>query len=205
MQPLIIHDPLGHTKVVEADTLDVFTQQGWRLVAVLQDSDVVETLEPMSTEELRSVYGDQGAHGIPQQGYNARPHNGLLYVQRGLKAVGRVRVRTWFLIAKHVDASIVDLASRNEQLQASLDEERAARATADRLFQEAQEWRTGQSALLKRTDLERIDAEHTAAKLRNDLRLAEERVQRYEQNLAKLRRALGDVQIDGILKGTPAS
>lgn len=210
---LIINEPLGHTQIVEAPQLDVLTQNGWRLVAVIQDTHVVETLEPMAAEEHRQVYGEDRSYGS-HQGYNAHPNiygtpeqlgrqSGELFVTKGLKAVGRVCTRTRFVVAKHLDATMAALADSNEAIRKERDRVQGDVADLQRQLDAMQRKAEENERLATKTAEQLQVAQKEDGQTREYLRLQGNRVQQYERDLGKLRKALGDVQVDLILRGKP--
>jgi hypothetical protein len=193
---------LGHTKVVDASGLDFLTQQGWRLVAIVAETYTETTFVPMTESELRTATREASHFTV----YNARPRDSdALFVPPGMKAHVVPCVRHQYLVARHGDQVVRDLT---ERLEAATGATRAAEEDAHTTKREldethrvlAQEREAHQATACQ---VDRLGGQLIASR-EDRSRLAQSRRQ-YEVDLAKLRKALGDRQIDDILKGDKKS
>jgi hypothetical protein len=176
----------SETRVIEAHELKELSKRGWTLVAVIPHQIVQIEDEPVPFESL------QVEHQKRQGNYNGGFHpgqGGVLYQKRAV-----VLQVSRYLVRRPKDATFEELADEAEKARSAAAHAEWEREAQSKVLKEATE-----KLLAGSKTIEKLEANERTQRSR--LNTAETRNQKLEQDIAKIRTAVGELRMREILEG----
>lgn len=169
---------LGVVKVIDEQGLEHHTSNGWKLIAVLTGT----SFDQIATSAPRAVPENAGSYSSGTVGFSVPmqivKHRFLVALDEA-SAVARLSVQL-----KEADAKLTDVAKQAADVSKTLKE-------TQRRDQDLADERN--AAIKKRAEVE------------GQLADAGKKLRRYEEDIGKVRNAIGNVQMTRILEGDPAA